>query len=47
MENKEIIEQLDLIKLLLNDIPKKYQFLDENKLKTAITLVLLDYKLKG
>lgn len=45
MENKEIIEQLDLIKLLLNDIPKKYQFLDKEKLKTALMIVILDYKL--
>lgn len=41
MSNEEIITQLELIELLLNDIPKKYSFLDENKLKEAITLSMI------
>jgi hypothetical protein len=37
MGNLEILEQLELIELLLNDIPKKYQFLDVNKLKNGLS----------
>jgi hypothetical protein len=39
VNKEELLEQLNLILLLLNDIPSKYGFLDENKLKQAIKQV--------
>jgi hypothetical protein len=44
MTRLELVEQLNLIRLLLNDIPKKYSFLDEEKLKKAIDDLIKEYE---
>lgn len=38
--NENDYKNLELIRLLLNDIPKKYQFLDEKELKNTIDKLL-------
>lgn len=47
MSDSEILDKLLLIKLLLKDIPKKYQFLKDDNLSEVIEIIIKDYKNKG
>ena len=41
MKNKDtLVENLEIINLLLNDIPKKYSFVDKDSLKETVKILI-------